>query len=58
MHMITRVAIPMLLLPLLAIALPLLYLVAWLREAIGDLQLRRVAARAARPAAEHHGRRR
>jgi hypothetical protein len=48
----------MLLLPLLAIALPLLYLVAWLREAIGDLQLRRVAARAARPAAEHHGRRR
>lgn len=56
--MITRVAIPMLLLPLLAIALPLLYLVAWLREAIGDLQLRRVAARAARADAEHPGRRR
>jgi hypothetical protein len=46
--MITRVAIPLLLLPLLVIALPVVYLVAWLREAIGDLQLRRVAVRTAR----------
>lgn len=56
--MITRVAIPMLLLPLLAIALPLVYLVAWLREAIGDLELRRVAVRTARADLGHDRRRR
>ena len=35
--MITRVAIPLLLLPLLALALPLMFALAWVQEAIGDL---------------------
>lgn len=35
--MIIRVVIPLLLLPLLVIALPLMFALAWLREAVGDL---------------------
>jgi hypothetical protein len=34
--MITRVAIPLLLLPLLALTLPLLFALAWVHEAISD----------------------
>jgi hypothetical protein len=34
--MITRVAIPLLLLPLLALLLPMMFALAWLREAMGD----------------------
>jgi len=35
--MITRVAIPMLLLPLLALTLPLMFALAWLLEGISDM---------------------
>jgi hypothetical protein len=34
--MITRVAIPLLLLPLLALALPLMFALAWVQEAVGE----------------------
>jgi hypothetical protein len=34
--MITRVAIPLLLLPLLLLALPVVYAWAWMQEAIGE----------------------
>ncbi|MGH8230193.1 MAG: hypothetical protein ACRESY_00080 [Steroidobacteraceae bacterium] len=34
--MITRVALPLLLLPLLALLLPMMFALAWLREAISD----------------------
>jgi hypothetical protein len=34
--MITRVAIPLLLLPLLALALPLMFALAWIQEAISE----------------------
>ena len=34
--MITRVAIPLLLLPLLVLTLPLMFALAWLQEAISD----------------------
>jgi hypothetical protein len=34
--MITRVAIPLLLLPLLALALPLVFALAWIQEAISE----------------------
>ncbi len=35
--MIFRVAIPLLLLPLLAVTLPLMFALAWLHEALNDL---------------------
>jgi hypothetical protein len=35
--MIFRVAIPLLLLPLLAVTLPLMFALAWLHEALSDL---------------------
>jgi hypothetical protein len=35
--MIFRVAIPLLLLPVLAVALPLMFALAWLHEALSDL---------------------
>jgi hypothetical protein len=35
--MITRVAIPLLLLPLLVLTLPLMFALAWLQETIGDM---------------------
>jgi hypothetical protein len=35
--MITRVAIPLLLLPLLVLMLPLMFALAWLQETIGDM---------------------
>ena len=35
--MITRVAIPLLLLPLLALTLPLMFVLAWLQEAVSDM---------------------
>jgi hypothetical protein len=41
--MIFRVAIPLLLLPLLAVTLPLMFALAWLHEALSDLALARNA---------------
>ena len=35
--MIFRVAIPLLLLPVLAVTLPLMFALAWAHEALGDL---------------------
>lgn len=35
--MIFRIAIPLLLLPLLAVALPVMFALAWLHEALDDL---------------------
>jgi hypothetical protein len=35
--MIFRIVIPLLLLPLLAVTLPLMFALAWLHEALGDL---------------------
>ena len=35
--MIFRVAIPLLLLPLLAVTLPLMFALAWLHEAVNDM---------------------
>jgi hypothetical protein len=35
--MITRVAIPLLLLPLLAVTLPLMFALAWLQEVVSDM---------------------
>ncbi|HEY3732133.1 MAG TPA: hypothetical protein VGL28_12815 [Steroidobacteraceae bacterium] len=43
--MITRVAIPLLLLPLLALLLPVMFALAWIREAIGDRSLNRPVRR-------------
>lgn len=34
--MTTRIAIPLLLLPVLALVLPLLFAVAWIQEAVSD----------------------
>jgi hypothetical protein len=39
--MIFRVAIPLLLLPLLAVTLPLMFALAWLHEAVNDRALAR-----------------
>jgi hypothetical protein len=41
--MIFRVAIPLLLLPLLAVTLPLMFALAWLHEAVNDMAQRRQA---------------
>ena len=42
MHMsLPRILFQILLLPVLALMLPLVYAIAWLREAIGDATLRR-----------------
>jgi hypothetical protein len=41
--MIFRIAIPLLLLPLLAVTLPLMFALAWLHEALGDLARSRPA---------------
>jgi len=41
--MIFRVAIPLLLLPLLAVTLPLMFALAWLHEALNDAALQRQA---------------
>jgi hypothetical protein len=38
--MISRVAIPLLLLPLLAVTLPLMFALAWMHEAISDMAAR------------------
>jgi hypothetical protein len=35
--MITRIAIPLLMLPLLALTLPLMFALAWLHEAVSDM---------------------
>jgi hypothetical protein len=48
-----RILFQLLLLPILALALPLFYGIAWLREAMGDLALKRapvmVSSRPLRP---------
>jgi hypothetical protein len=41
--MILRVAIPLLLLPLLAVTLPLMFALAWLHEAVHDMAPQRRA---------------
>lgn len=41
--MIFRVAIPLLLLPLLAVTLPLMFALAWLHEALSDMAAARQA---------------
>lgn len=43
--MIFRIAIPVLLLPLLAVTLPLMFALAWLHEALGDMAWARQAPR-------------
>jgi hypothetical protein len=50
--MIFRIAIPLLLLPLLAVTLPLMFALAWLHEALGDLAPARPAPDKSRETSE------